>query len=326
MSMNQKDEEAMATASYILGIDGGGTNCRGRLRDTNGQILGEAMGGPANTRLGVAAAHEQVLMVCIETLKAASLISSDCKPDDDEVNVALGQTRLGVGLAGLHLESQLDDFLNWDHSFASLEACNDAHIACLGAHDGEVEGKGILILGTGSCGYGFKDGSPVNIGGWGFKISDMSSGAVTGYLAVRHALAVLDQIYPSTGLSEEILQHFSHDAETLVLWSDKARPTDYGQFTKLVVHHANEGDEAALDLMRTCGRQTEAMLGAMKTRGIEAVSLVGGFAEHVEPYLRSEMKKMLVPRFHDARDGAILLAGGVIGQPSMLKHEDATGE
>lgn len=316
----------MATASYILGIDGGGTNCRGRLRNTNGKMLGEATGGPANTRLGVAAAHEQVLQVCVDTLKAASLLSSSCKPTDSEAKTILAQTHLGVGLAGLHLQSQLDDFLEWDHPFASLEACNDAHIACLGAHAGEVERKGILILGTGSCGYGFKDGEPINVGGWGFKISDMASGAVTGYLAVRHALAVLDQIYPTTALSEEILQRFSHDAETLVLWSDDARPADYGQIAKLVVSHANRGDQAAIDLMHTSGQQAEAMLEAMKIRGIEAVSLMGGFAEHVEPYLGANVREILVPRLHDARDGAILLAGGKVEQPTMTTNEGVACE
>ncbi|MCV6600061.1 MAG: N-acetylglucosamine kinase [Cohaesibacter sp.] len=314
----------MTAGSYFVGIDGGGTNCRGRLRSAQGLALGEAMGGPANTRLGVEAAQQQVLSVCVQTLKAASLVPQSCVLDDEQMRALLAHTHLGVGLAGLHLQSQLEAFLNWDHPFASLDVCNDAHIACLGAHGGVygdtnagadaqmIEAKGILILGTGSCGYGFKEGRAINVGGWGFRLSDMASGAVTGYLAVRHALAVLDQIYPTSPLSEEILQPFSHDAEKLVLWSDGAKPADYGQIAKLVVAHACAGDEAALGLMRDCAAQAEAMLRALAAKGIEAVSLVGGFAEHVEPFLSEDLRSFIVPRLYDARDGAILLAGGRI--------------
>ena len=36
------------TAGYFLGIDGGGTNCRARVRDADGRLIGEATGGPSN--------------------------------------------------------------------------------------------------------------------------------------------------------------------------------------------------------------------------------------------------------------------------------------
>ena len=36
------------TQGLYLGIDGGGTRCRARLRDGEGRLLGEAEGGLAN--------------------------------------------------------------------------------------------------------------------------------------------------------------------------------------------------------------------------------------------------------------------------------------
>ena len=36
---------------YYVGIDGGGTSCRARLRDHQGRLLGEAKGGSAE-RIG----------------------------------------------------------------------------------------------------------------------------------------------------------------------------------------------------------------------------------------------------------------------------------
>jgi glucosamine kinase len=32
----------------FLGIDGGGSRCRARIRQVDGTLLGEAMGGPCN--------------------------------------------------------------------------------------------------------------------------------------------------------------------------------------------------------------------------------------------------------------------------------------
>ena len=33
---------------FFLGVDGGGTHCRARLRDASGRLLGEATGGASN--------------------------------------------------------------------------------------------------------------------------------------------------------------------------------------------------------------------------------------------------------------------------------------
>lgn len=285
---------------YFLGIDGGGTNCRARVRDAQGKLLGEAMGGPANSRLGVRAAQDQVHDVALIALKEAGVAEANH-----------GQVHLGVGLAGLHLEKDRAAFLNWSHPFASLEASNDAHIAYLGAHGGALD-AGILILGTGSCGYGMLESGPVNIGGWGFLLSDDASGAQTGYLALRHALAALDGIAKGSPLTEAILARFSHRQEEIVLWGAEAKPTDFGAFARQVVEFAGQNDPIATLLMQECGNRASAILRALAKRGIAKVALMGGFAEHAEPWLTAEAAALLVPRRFDARDGAILMAGGTL--------------
>lgn len=45
----------------FLGIDGGGTRCRGRLMLGTGAVLGEGEAGPANLRLGFLGAFAAVL-------------------------------------------------------------------------------------------------------------------------------------------------------------------------------------------------------------------------------------------------------------------------
>ncbi len=307
LAMTQSDQ-------LFMGIDGGGTNCRARLRDTHGTLLGEASSGPANSRLGVKQAQDQVLRVALTALENAGRSAEDA-----------GQLHVGAGLAGLHLDKDRNAFLDWSHPFATLKASNDAHIAYLGAHEGAMD-AGILILGTGSCGYGMTETGSINIGGWGFLLSDDASGAQTGYRAVRYALSALDGINQASPLTDAILDRFGNRHEDIVLWGADAKPTDFGAFARLVVEHANQDDPIARQLMRECGNQASAILRALAKRGITKVALMGGFAEFVEPWLTIEATALLVPRKFDARDGAILMAGGTLpDRPESFEHSVGHG-
>ena len=296
--------------ALYLGIDGGGTHCRGRLRSSDGSLIGEAMAGAANTRLGVASAHNQILSIAMEILDQAGLDRND-----------LARTHLGAGLAGLHIEKDRKAFLDWTHPFASLEANNDAHIACLGAHGG-VDDGGIFIMGTGSCGYGLLEGKSFNVGGWGFMLSDDASGAQTGYRALRHALAALDGIVEGSPMTDQILFHFGDRQEEMVLWAAEAKPADYGHFARYVVNHADKGDKVATDLMKKCGSDASAMLRVLARHGLRRICLMGGFAEFVEPWLEADVTALLVPRLYDARDGAVLMAGGTLPKPDPSSEID----
>ncbi|MET0529639.1 MAG: BadF/BadG/BcrA/BcrD ATPase family protein, partial [Microvirga sp.] len=61
----------------FLGIDGGGTKCRARLRDAKGNLLGEGTGGPSNIRLDPDVVWASILTACRETLAQAGLQDSD---------------------------------------------------------------------------------------------------------------------------------------------------------------------------------------------------------------------------------------------------------
>ena len=303
---------APLTDPLYLGIDGGGTNCRGRLRDHKGTLLGEAVAGPANTRLGIASAQAQILKVVMETLEEAELDHS-----------VMRRTHLGVGLAGLHIEADRTEFMRWKHGFASLTATNDAHIACLGAHVG-ADDCAIMILGTGSCGYGLREGRAINVGGWGFMLSDGASGAQTGYKALRYALAALDGIVERSPMVEQILFHFGDRQEDMVLWTEEAKPADYGYFARYVTAHAEKGDAVAIRLMEECGSEASAIMRVLSRHGVSRIALMGGFAEYVEPWLEADIAALLVPRRYDARDGAILLAGGTLPERDP-SHEQGMG-
>ena len=46
---------------YYVGIDGGGTSCRARIRDQHGQLIGEGKSGSANILLGVDLAMSSII-------------------------------------------------------------------------------------------------------------------------------------------------------------------------------------------------------------------------------------------------------------------------
>jgi glucosamine kinase len=163
------------TDLLFLGIDGGGTKCRARLRDAQGTPLGEGTGGPSNFRLDPNLVWNSILTACREALAQAGLHESDLK-----------RIHAGMGAAGAGQTSAVDRLLSRAHPFASFEIETDAHTAWLGAFKG---GDGaILIVGTGSCGYGGTSGQCHYVGGWGYEISDEGSGAAIGRELLRRCI------------------------------------------------------------------------------------------------------------------------------------------
>ena len=104
-------------------------------------LLGEGTGGPSNIRLDPDLVWNSILTACREALAQAGLHESD-----------LRRIHAGMGAAGAGQTSAVERLLSRAHPFASFEIETDAHTAWLGAFNG---GDGaILIVGTGSCGYG----------------------------------------------------------------------------------------------------------------------------------------------------------------------------
>jgi glucosamine kinase len=132
----------------FIGIDGGGTKCRARLRDGQGRLLGQGTGGSANIRLDAELVWDSLLTACREALAQAGLFESD-----------LARAHVGLGLAGAGQRRAVSRIFTRPNPFRAMAIKTDAHIAWLGAFGGR-DGA-IVIIGTGSCGYGRFDGRSV---------------------------------------------------------------------------------------------------------------------------------------------------------------------
>lgn len=278
-----------------LGIDGGGTKCRARLRDGQGRILGEGMGGPSNIRLDPDLVWNSILTACREAMGQAGL-------EED----TLARIRVGMGAAGAGQSSAVERLLARPLPFASFTIDTDAHIAWLGAFGG---GDGaILIVGTGSCGYGGVGGRRHYVGGWGFEISDEASGAAIGREALRRAIWAYDGRIAPSPLSDAILAAFDNDPEVLVDWVGKARPSDYARHAPLVLEHACRRDPIGLELIQNAAADMARIATRLLDLGAPALCLFGGLAEPLRPWLPPPLQQAIVSPKADALDGAILLA------------------
>ncbi|KAB0267328.1 BadF/BadG/BcrA/BcrD ATPase family protein [Microvirga brassicacearum] len=279
----------------FLGIDGGGTKCRARLHDARSALLGEGSGGPANVRLDPELVWDSILMAIREAMAAARLGEADLK-----------RIHVGMGAAGAGQASSLKRFLSRPHPFASMAVETDAHTAWLGAFGG---GDGaILIVGTGSCGYGSVGGRRYYVGGWGYEISDEGSGAAIGRNALRHAIWAYDGRISASALSDALLKEFDNNPERLIDWVGTARGSDYARFAPLVLDHANRRDPLGLALLQSATADLAKVAIRLLDLGAPALCLVGGLAEPLRPWLPPPVQGAITTPAGDALDGAILLA------------------
>ncbi len=279
----------------FIGVDGGGTGCRARIEDENGQLLGTGIAGAAALRFGID--------------HSLAAVTAACHAAMDEVGLpreALGDITAGVGLAGFGRKGLLEQLNAHPHPFRSVTYVNDATIACLGAHAGRD--GGIVIVGTGSIGFALVEGREIRVGGYGFPISDEGSGADLGLHAIRLALRAYDERNVGTSFTRGVMARFRDDPFEAIAWMDKATATDYAAFAPLVMRHADNGDPVARKIVRDAAEQIDELVRRLVECGAPRIALLGGLASPMQLWLAPDVQRRIAPTEGDAVDGALLLA------------------
>jgi glucosamine kinase len=278
----------------FIGVDGGGTRSRARLRDASGKLLGEGFGGGGNARLREAAFRE-VMAACRQAVAAAGLGETDLK-----------RIHAGFGLAGTQQDEDRDSVLAWPHPFASISVDTDAYASWLGAFGGR-DGA-ILILGTGAAGLAIVKGKRLNVGGWGADIADEGSGMMIGRTAIRRSLWALEGMAPLTPLADEILHEFDRSAQKAVIWAGTANPSDYARFAPRVFDHADRRDALAVPILLEAAGDASRLINRLLDLGAPQIAMIGGVFPRLLPWLPPVLRPYLVEPAADAADGAILMA------------------
>lgn len=282
--------------SYYVGIDGGGTSCRARIRDQHGTLIGEGKSGSANILLGIAPAMQSITAAISQAAQQGGLNKQH-----------FSHMHVGLALAGAEHQTSWFAFMQQSHPFASMTLNTDAYGACLGAHNGN-DGA-IIIAGTGSCGLFIHQSQQHIVGGREFPISDQGSGAAMGLHLIQQLVLIHDGIRPATALSDAIFAYFADDIDQVVSWSKNALPRDYGQFCPQVFLFAEQGDPLAMELLKQTARDIEMFIFALRAKGASQFCLMGSIAERIITWLAPPVQHWIVPAQFDAIEGALMFAG-----------------
>jgi glucosamine kinase len=187
-----------------------------------------------------------------------------------------------------------------------MVVATDAYIAWLGAHQGG--NGGIVILGTGSCGLAIVDGRRIDVGGWGAEISDEAGGLRMGREALRRTLWTFDGRAARTKLSDLILDRYRRDPSRIVSFAASATPSQYAELAPLIFEYASRKDPLAVGLVQEAADAAVRIIDRLIAGGASAISLIGGLAEPLRPWLPSRLRSFLSAPQSDPLDGAILMA------------------
>jgi glucosamine kinase len=279
----------------LLGVDGGGTNCRARLCASSGEVLGEAATGPANLRLGLE-----------RSFSAIGEAATQCMDQAGLAQWHLARVVACLALAGASEPTQLAAARAHKHPFGKAIFTTDAHAACIGAH-GE-RGGAIIVVGTGSIGWAVLNGKSHRFGGWGLPLSDEGSGAWLGTEALRRVLWAFDGRIAWTPLLRALFADFADNPHAIVRWTQSATPRDYGAFAPRILDHAERSDPVGTKLANLAAGHIDALAARLIAAGATRLALVGGCAPFLKPRLGEAAKSRLVEPAGDALHGAVYLA------------------
>ena len=291
-----KKEELFLTNStdIFLGIDGGGTKCKARLEDSQGNFLAEAIAGPANAARNLTGSVEAVLEASEKAIANANI-----------KGLTLKQVHAGIGLAGINIPQVKQAFLKQSLPFASWHITTDLHIACLGAHLGK-DGA-IVIIGTGSSGIAIHNDQHLEVGGHGFVVGDKGSGAWLGKMAISHCLETLDGITPSSLLSKHVMSLLECDnAYDLVNLTLEAKPAFYASIAPLIFQLTTSQQEDALLLVNQAATYINKICQRLLSENLDRLSLIGGITQPLMPYLDSQLQAIIQPAKATPEHGAVL--------------------
>lgn len=288
--------EAGQHSPLYLGIDGGGSKCRVVIVDAADRLLGEGLGGPANPLRGMKVATDSILTATQQALQAAGMTFND-----------MSRLIAGAGLAGVNMPQYFQLFSEWQHPFAEFHLTTDLHTACIGAHKG-ADGA-VIIIGTGSCGLADVNGQCLDVGGHGFPYGDNGSGAWFGNQLVHHVLLDKDQIGAPTLMTSLLSEALGvSGALEIVSQFMHATPTVFARYAPLVFAAAEQGDQVAAEIIQAGAHHIDNIALRLLSLKPKRLSLIGGLAYKVQPYLSAPVQALLAPAQAAPEFGAVWFA------------------
>jgi len=269
----------------FLGVDAGGTKTRLAVCNEKGKILAVGTGGPGN--------HYDVGM---EGFKESLLKAmKDAGVEDWHFESAF----LGVAGGGFSERSagKIHEFLRNFLKADEISVINDCVVALRGALGMRKKGV-IIVAGTGSMVIGVdEEGKIHRVGGWGHLLGDPGSAYDISLDALKMVMKYWEGRERWTPLVEEFKRQMGLGDFSDVLryfYSEKHPKSHLASFAKMVMKHAEEGDEISREIvLKNVKELVEGVEPVCRKVNSDFVSYSGGVfkSEHFRKLVEEELKK-----------------------------------
>ena len=285
-----------ADTHYVLGIDGGGTKCLARLETQDGQLVAQAVSGPANPAQDAEQALDSVTLACREIQQIAGLTDAQ-----------LADIPAVLGLAGVSIPAYHQRTSCWQLPVSRFMVTTDLHTACVGAH-GNEDGA-IVITGTGSSAFISHQGQHTILGGHGFQLGDTASGAWLGQRALSCALEAMDGLNNAHNLAHHLCDTLGkHSTTDIVASALHYRSSQFAQLAPVVIALAEHGDADATAIMQQGADYLNRLIRKLLSLHPVRLSMLGGLAGVWTQWLDTDLQGQLADVLSGPAGGACQLA------------------
>lgn len=220
------------------------------------------------------------------------------------------------GLAGygndLKLKESIERIIKENFASYPYYLTNDIELA----YYSELEKRcGILlILGTGSIAYKFKNDKFIRSGGWGYFIGDEASGYYLGKKLLREFTYQSDDREKKTLLYDKVKSHFAieNDFDLISISKDMSR-TEVAALSRIVIDLYKNNDIPAKKIIEEMVNECVKMIKSLLDQEVKEVVLFGGLTQAgigLDKLISKKLKNNVEVRIasKDALEGGYKLA------------------
>lgn len=240
---------AESERSLLVGIDGGGTKTEFVLFEKDGTVRGVVRADGSNPNDNGIEHSIEVLTAGLEQLLRGKTPSA-----------------VFAGIGGVSLpkyQKAIKESLGERYHTVIGADTDAANVLSMGA---DPDNSMAIICGTGSCVFVRKGAERYRVGGWGYLLDQAGSAYDVGKDGLRRALAAEDGLDKPCLLTERITEALGGNifANIGTIYNN-GRPF-IADLARVVVDAANEGDEAAIEILRQNAQRLAVLLKAAVER------------------------------------------------------------
>jgi len=284
--------------NYYFCIDGGGTNSRARLYDSNENILSSSKTDSGNIYNDVYKVTKNINFLWKKCCKKAKLNSNKiCK-----------NTISSFGLAGARSVKDNNFIKKKFNYFKKIIISTDGYIALISVTNGKT--GAILNIGTGVvANIMLKNKLSQQISGWGYPYGDVGGGWWIGFKSILETLKKIDGYnYDKDIIYDKVLKKIGNKDVKIISWLSNSNPKKIGELANMIYNIKNHS-KIANKIITDGKKEIEKIIDyILIEKKIKNIHCIGGLATSYAPLLKKRYSKYLIYNKIDPLIGALLIS------------------